>query len=84
MCLFFQSVYRKFKISDTPSNVAKAAPDFCTVYVISKGKISSVRYASRAAPYRSPLMGQIENHSEICNYEKFRNTMSFRGTIIIS
>ncbi|XP_019096251.1 PREDICTED: U-box domain-containing protein 35-like [Camelina sativa] len=69
---------RKFKISDTPSNVAKAAPDFCTVYVISKGKISSVRYASRDAPYRSPLMGQIENHSEICNYEKFRNTMSFR------
>ncbi|VYS57998.1 unnamed protein product [Arabidopsis thaliana] len=69
---------RKFKISDTPSNVAKAAPDFCTVYVISKGKISSVRHASRAAPYRSPLMGQIENHSEIINYEKFRNTMSFR------
>ncbi|EOA29917.1 hypothetical protein CARUB_v10013010mg [Capsella rubella] len=69
---------RKFKISDTPSNVTKAAPDFCTVYVISKGKISSVRYATRAAPYRSPLIGQIENHSEICNYEKFRNTMSFR------
>ncbi|CAN8258693.1 unnamed protein product [Cochlearia groenlandica] len=69
---------RKFKMSDTPSNVAKAAPDFCTVYVISKGKISSVRNATRIAPYKSPLMGQIENHSAISNYEKFRNTMSFR------
>ncbi|KFK39345.1 hypothetical protein AALP_AA3G232100 [Arabis alpina] len=69
---------RKFKMSDTPSHVAKAAPDFCTVYVIGKGKVSSVRNASRAAPYRSPLMGQIENHSAISNYEKFRNTMSFR------
>ncbi|KAL1197724.1 U-box domain-containing protein 52 [Cardamine amara subsp. amara] len=69
---------RKFKMSDTPSNVAKAVPDFCTVYVISKGKISSVYYATRSPPYRSPLMGQIENHSAISNYEKFRNTMSFR------
>ncbi|KAG2306343.1 hypothetical protein Bca4012_084626 [Brassica carinata] len=69
---------RKFKISDTPSNVAKAAPDFCTVYIISKGKISSVRHAQRAAPYQSPLIAQIENHSAVTNYEKFRNTMSFR------
>ncbi|CAA7046101.1 unnamed protein product [Microthlaspi erraticum] len=69
---------RKFKMSDTPSNVSKAVPDFCTVYIISKGKVSSVRHATRSAPYRSPLIGQIENHSAISNYEKFRNTMSFR------
>lgn len=69
-------------MSDTPSNVAKAAPDFCTVYVISKGKISSVRHARRDAPYQSPLIAQIENHSALTNYEKFRNTMSFRGNFV--
>ncbi|KAL9665619.1 hypothetical protein QQ045_021040 [Rhodiola kirilowii] len=37
---------RKFKSSDIPGSVSKSAPDFCTVYIISKGKISSVRNAS--------------------------------------
>ncbi|XP_057988896.1 U-box domain-containing protein 52 [Hevea brasiliensis] len=50
---------RKFK-ADIPSSVSKGAPDFCNVYVISKGKISSVRHASRAAPYASPLRDQIQ------------------------
>lgn len=53
---------RKFKISDIPSNASKAAPDFCTVYVISKGKISSVRNASRRAPHVSPLHDQIRSN----------------------
>ncbi|KAM7483991.1 hypothetical protein LguiB_008574 [Lonicera macranthoides] len=56
----------RFKVSDVPSNVSKGAPDFCTVYVISKGKISSVRNASRSAPFISPLHEQIQ--------EKFNNT----------
>ncbi|XWS19217.1 hypothetical protein CRYUN_Cryun32bG0111900 [Craigia yunnanensis] len=50
---------RKFK-ADIPSYVTKASPDFCTVYVISKGKVSSVRNASRTAPYSSPLLDQIK------------------------
>ncbi|XP_078444213.1 U-box domain-containing protein 52-like [Wolffia australiana] len=33
--------------SDVPTAVSKAAPDFCCVYIISKGKISSIRPASR-------------------------------------
>ncbi|XP_059644421.1 U-box domain-containing protein 52-like isoform X2 [Cornus florida] len=53
----------RFKMSDVPSHVSKGAPDFCTVYVISKGKISSVRNASRTAPFTSPLHDQIENQA---------------------
>ncbi|KAI4329465.1 hypothetical protein L6164_021724 [Bauhinia variegata] len=51
----------RFKSSYTPNYISKGAPDFCTVYVISKGKISSVRNASRASPHTSPLMSHIEN-----------------------
>lgn len=46
-------------MADIPTCVSKAAPDFCTVYVISKTKISSVRNASRLAPFTSPLKIQI-------------------------
>ncbi|CAL0308586.1 unnamed protein product [Lupinus luteus] len=51
----------RFKSSSKPSSIAKGSPDFCTVYVISKGKISSVRSASRAAPHASPLLKHIQN-----------------------
>ncbi|KAL5974215.1 hypothetical protein ACLOJK_030878 [Asimina triloba] len=40
----------RFKTADIPSNISKGAPDFCTVYIISKGKITSVRAAARPAP----------------------------------
>ncbi|KAL2342628.1 hypothetical protein Fmac_003913 [Flemingia macrophylla] len=50
---------RRFRTSDIPSVVSKAAPPFCTVYIISKGKISSVRTAS------APLAAKptIRNHT---------------------
>ncbi|XP_031264281.1 U-box domain-containing protein 35-like [Pistacia vera] len=54
---------RKFK-TDVPTSASKAAPDFCNVYVISKGKISSKRNASRAAPFTSPLLHQLEVHND--------------------
>ncbi|TKY74623.1 U-box domain-containing protein 52 [Spatholobus suberectus] len=41
---------KRFKVSDIPGTVSKGAPDFCTVYVISKCKIHSMRSASRPAP----------------------------------
>ncbi|KAK9022467.1 hypothetical protein V6N11_002727 [Hibiscus sabdariffa] len=50
---------RRFR-TDIPSCVAKGTPDFCTVYVISKGKVSSVKNAVRAAPFASPLLDQIK------------------------
>ncbi|KAF8025332.1 hypothetical protein BT93_F2237 [Corymbia citriodora subsp. variegata] len=54
----------RLKHSNIPSSVSKGAPDFCTVYVISKGKVSSVRNASRPSPYASPLLDQIQNLNE--------------------
>lgn len=38
-------VHRKFKNQDVPTTLLKTAPDFCSVYVISKGKIMSVHNA---------------------------------------
>lgn len=53
------SIFR-FKAKDIPGNVLKGVPDFCTVYVIHKGKISSTRAASRPAPsILNPLRNQI-------------------------
>ncbi|XP_074285379.1 U-box domain-containing protein 52-like isoform X2 [Silene latifolia] len=44
---------RKFKGPDVATNVTKGAPDFCTVYVIQKGKVLSVRNATRSPPKNS-------------------------------
>ncbi|GAB2220015.1 hypothetical protein Drorol1_Dr00007656 [Drosera rotundifolia] len=52
---------RKFKHADVGTSVSKAAPDFCSVYVISKGKISSMRNASRSAPFTAPLEKQLQS-----------------------
>ncbi|XP_043811418.1 U-box domain-containing protein 52 isoform X3 [Manihot esculenta] len=52
---------RRFKVTDVPGSILKGAPDFSTVYVISKGKIQSTRSASRPAPATSPLHTQLFN-----------------------
>lgn len=51
----------RFKGSSVPSSVIKYAPEFCNVYVISKGKISSTKNASRPVAYSSPLLTHIQN-----------------------
>ncbi|XP_020102437.1 U-box domain-containing protein 51-like [Ananas comosus] len=55
----------RFKGTDVSTSISRNAPDFCTVYVISKGKVSSQRNAVRAAPAVSPLRAQIQNQSSI-------------------
>ncbi|KAJ0718464.1 putative protein kinase RLK-Pelle-RLCK-IXb family [Helianthus annuus] len=55
----------RFRSSDVPSHVMKSIPDFCTVYVISKGKISSTKKASKAVSFPSPLREKIEEQSSI-------------------
>ncbi|PHT44878.1 hypothetical protein CQW23_14036 [Capsicum baccatum] len=63
---------RKFWTHDVPTIVNKAAPDFCTVYVISKGKQQSVRpaakpLASSSARLPSPQpwsAARLSNYSE--------------------
>ncbi|KAK4422206.1 U-box domain-containing protein 52 [Sesamum alatum] len=42
-------ITRMFWTHDVPTMVNKAAPDFCSVYVISKGKTQSVRPAAQPA-----------------------------------
>ncbi|KAE9607621.1 putative rossmann-like alpha/beta/alpha sandwich protein [Lupinus albus] len=37
---------RRFRTTDVPNLVSKGAPPFCTVYIISKGKISTVKSAT--------------------------------------
>ncbi|XP_042035710.1 U-box domain-containing protein 35-like isoform X2 [Salvia splendens] len=48
----------RFKAKDVPGTVLKNAPDFCTIYVIHKGKISSTKASSRPPP-SSQLRNQI-------------------------
>ncbi|GMI81080.1 hypothetical protein like AT2G24370 [Hibiscus trionum] len=43
---------RRFRTAEVTTSVSKGAPDYCTVYVIGKGKISSVRSASAPPPPR--------------------------------
>ncbi|CAH1451083.1 unnamed protein product [Lactuca virosa] len=52
-------ILKRFKTRDAPSTILKGAPDFCTVYVISKGKISATKAASRLPPFISPLRTHI-------------------------
>uniref|UniRef100_A0A0D9VLY7 Protein kinase domain-containing protein n=1 Tax=Leersia perrieri TaxID=77586 RepID=A0A0D9VLY7_9ORYZ len=50
----------RFK-ADIPSSISKTAPDFSTVYVVSKGgKVTSMRQAVRQAPAVSPLRTMIQ------------------------
>ncbi|KAE8705962.1 hypothetical protein F3Y22_tig00110415pilonHSYRG00255 [Hibiscus syriacus] len=42
----------RFRSAELTTMVSKAAPDYCTVYVIGKGKISSVRSATASPPSR--------------------------------
>ncbi|KAK3011037.1 hypothetical protein RJ639_012658 [Escallonia herrerae] len=41
--------HRKLSKNDVPSLVKESAPEFCSVYVISKGKVQSKRLAARRA-----------------------------------
>ncbi|XP_022865345.1 U-box domain-containing protein 35-like [Olea europaea var. sylvestris] len=45
---------RKFWTYDVPTLINKTAPDFCSVYVIVKGKTQSVRLAARHAASSTP------------------------------
>ncbi|KAL8051819.1 hypothetical protein ABFX02_06G173200 [Erythranthe guttata] len=75
---------RRLKTVDIPMSVSKTAPDFCTVYVISKTKISSVKNASRLAQFVSPLKAQIhqmeQGNGNVSPPQTFhKHTPSIRG-----
>ncbi|CAN8229832.1 unnamed protein product [Cochlearia groenlandica] len=48
---------------DIPGTITKTAPDFCTVYVITKGKLSTKKAATRVAQSVSPLRIQLQQPS---------------------
>ncbi|XP_050379702.1 U-box domain-containing protein 35-like [Argentina anserina] len=53
----------RFKLTDVPSNVIKMTPDFCSVYVITKGKISYMRSSTVAPPPPPPRSNhQMQHH----------------------
>ncbi|GMN53554.1 hypothetical protein TIFTF001_022683 [Ficus carica] len=53
---------KRFKTTDVPSSVSRGAPEFCTIYIIAKGRISSVRSASSPAPTRSNSRNSHSHH----------------------
>ncbi|KAG8381982.1 hypothetical protein BUALT_Bualt05G0029100 [Buddleja alternifolia] len=72
----------RFKGKDIPGSVLKGVPDFCSVYVIQKGKISSTRAASCPAPSFSPFREQIlrkSNASETPIPSSTNSRSSFTG-----
>ncbi|KAJ6433208.1 hypothetical protein OIU84_017003 [Salix udensis] len=54
---------RLFKTADIPGTVLKRAPSFCTVYVVSKGKLSGLRTATRPVPASYAAGGAPRNSS---------------------
>ncbi|WOL19016.1 U-box domain-containing protein 52-like isoform X2 [Canna indica] len=55
---------RSFRSTDIGTFISKNVPDFCSVYIISKGKVSSVRNAIRPAPVASAWRSQIPRHPD--------------------
>lgn len=56
------SCLRSFRSVDTSTMIHKHVPDFCTVYVISKGKVSYARKAIRPAPRQANSLLDLEDH----------------------
>ncbi|KAM5553533.1 U-box domain-containing protein 35-like [Rosa sericea] len=53
----------RFKSTNVSSTVSKAAPEFCTVYVVGKGKLSYVRSANCCPHPKAPSCKQIQHQS---------------------
>ncbi|KAG6513987.1 hypothetical protein ZIOFF_024324 [Zingiber officinale] len=51
---------RSLRSTDLSTSIYKGVPEFCTVYVIAKGKVSFVRNATRLLPAISPFRAQVQ------------------------
>ncbi|CAN0903631.1 U-box domain-containing protein 52 [Linum grandiflorum] len=56
---------KRFKTTDVPTTVMKGIPDYCNVYVISKGKISTIRNATAPAPSRPSIIARSSDSDQI-------------------
>ncbi|PKI70627.1 hypothetical protein CRG98_008860 [Punica granatum] len=73
---------RKMKHVDVSNVLSKSSPDFCSVYVISKGRVTSVKQARRSAvntatPPRTPTSG-ASAHPAFGSREALRATRTRR------
>ncbi|RWR88003.1 U-box domain-containing protein 52 isoform X2 [Cinnamomum micranthum f. kanehirae] len=76
------AISKKFRTHDVPSSVVKSAPDFCTVYVISKTKVMTVRSASRPLPPLLKHRGMLPHFPpELDHEDSLRNRGSWRAPI---
>ncbi|KAF1885649.1 hypothetical protein Lal_00039496 [Lupinus albus] len=73
--------FLRFRAADIPGTVSKGAPDFCTIYVVSKGKIQSMRSASRPAPFYSPLQNHPTQTSLKSDQPDPPRVPLFRGSV---
>ncbi|KAJ4839945.1 hypothetical protein Tsubulata_040977 [Turnera subulata] len=72
----------RFKSSDIPGVVSKGAPDFCTVYVIVKGKISSIRNATSPLPAKTTPVQSLTQSKPINNkFQDDRTSYSYQDEI---
>ncbi|KAJ8564524.1 hypothetical protein K7X08_000984 [Anisodus acutangulus] len=55
----------RFKTMDVPSSVSKVVPGFCSVYVIAKGKVQSIKNASAPVPSTPPAQLQNQTSSSL-------------------
>ncbi|VVA19827.1 PREDICTED: U-box domain-containing [Prunus dulcis] len=72
--------FLRFKTRDIPSAVSKGAPDFCTVYVICRGKITHSRPATGRLTPKPPLHNQIQQQpSQVYELDNRSSTSSHSG-----
>ncbi|KAJ8442913.1 hypothetical protein Cgig2_022279 [Carnegiea gigantea] len=84
---FSSDIYRRFKQPDVPTSLIKSAPDFCAVYVISKGKVQSSRPANRptaASPSSSaaatPKSSASTSNTSSCWTTNMRSSLRSNGS----
>ncbi|KAL2553878.1 Protein kinase protein with adenine nucleotide alpha hydrolase-like domain [Forsythia ovata] len=77
-----RSSFVRFRSIDVPSSVSKMAPEFCTVYVVSKGKISNVRSASITLPNQLPRPLQNQTSLSLTLTDTRLSPSSTRGNYV--
>ncbi|KAL8488253.1 hypothetical protein ACS0TY_024051 [Phlomoides rotata] len=79
---------RRFKTVDIPGSCTKMAPDFCTVYIISKGKVASCRSSNAnaaAASKEAPPRSSLHTNSSLSSSDaRFAQTTGSRGSVAFS
>nr|BAB11488.1 receptor-like protein kinase [Arabidopsis thaliana] len=74
------TLLRRFKAADVSSTVMKKAPSFCTVYVISKGKISFLRSATSSPPHSNMPSMRHHSHAQTSNMNVERRQQTMQRT----